>query len=399
MNKVEYGWIVIYFEKSNDYQTKTRLPQGSEYIFQLMLATFLITTAILAILTILPLSRHEAWWIRGFDFPRLQLFLALLSTLVLELLLLDLSSWQAWGLVVVALACLVYQAWWIVPYTRIFPLEVNAANNSNSQGRIKIITANVLMTNRNAQGLITLIREYQPDILVTLESDIWWQTQLDILETDYPYTIKCPRDNLYGMHVYSRFPMMNTQIEYLVEPDKPSMHALVLLSSGHKIRIHFLHPAPPSPTENSESSERDAELVIIAKSVADTNVPVIVTGDLNDVAWSATTRLFRKISGLLDPRVGRGMFNTFHANYWFLRWPLDHLFHSKHFSLQNLKRLRSFGSDHYALFTELVLTADRNNEDNGLDADADDLAWAKRKTENQNVNKSDVPQPEKHSVI
>lgn len=139
--------------------------------------------------------------------------------------------------------------------------------------------------------------------------------------------------------------------------------------------------------------------MIIAKSVADTDVPVIVTGDLNDVAWSATTRLFRKISGLLDPRVGRGMFNTFHANYWFLRWPLDHLFHSKHFSLQNLKRLRSFGSDHYALFTELVLTADRNNEDNGLDADADDLAWAKSKTENQNVKKSDVPQPEKHSVI
>lgn len=364
-----------------------------------MLATlFLITTVILLILTILPLSRYEAWWVRGLDFPRLQLFLALLFTLVLELLLLDLSSWQTWGLIVVVLVCLGYQAWWIVPYTRIFPLEVNAANNSDSKGRIKIITANVLMTNRNAQALIALIRECRPDILVTLESDIWWQTQLDVLEIDYPYTIKCPLDNLYGMHVYSRFPMMNTQIEYLVEPDKPSMHALVLLPSGHKVRIHFLHPAPPSPTENSESSERDAELVIIAKSVADTNVPAIVTGDLNDVAWSATTRLFRKISGLLDPRVGRGMFNTFHAHYWFLRWPLDHLFHSKHFSLQNLERLRSFGSDHYALFTELVLTADCNNEDNGLDADADDLAWAKSKTENQNVSKSDVPQPEKHSV-
>jgi len=130
--------------------------------------------------------------------------------------------------------------------------------------------------------------------------------------------------------------------------------------------------------------------------VADTDEPVIVTGDLNDVAWSETTRLFRKISGLLDPRVGRGMFNTFHAGYWFIRWPLDHLFHSRHFCLSNMRRMRPFGSDHFAILTELVLLPGCKTEQDGLDADSADVAWANTKADNHGVSKTDVPRPGGH---
>ena len=132
----------------------------------------------------------------------------------------------------------------------------------------------------------------------------------------------------------------------------------------------------------------------MAKSVAETDAPVIVTGDLNDVGWSETTRLFRKISGLLDPRIGRGMFNTFHADYWFIRWPLDHLFHGDHFTLSRIFRLSGFGSDHFALFTELVLEVRRDEQQSSLKANENDLAWAKDKADNQGVSKEDVPRLE-----
>lgn len=313
----------------------------------------------------------------------------------MELSLLGLSGPLTWGLIAVSFLCCAYHGWWILPYTRLFPEEVKSAAKTDIQRIIKIMAANVLTPNRNAKGLIELVRENAPDILVTLESDAWWQAKLDALEPDYPFTIKCPLDNLYGMHVYSKLQLTDSRVDYLVEPDVPSIHALVSLPSGQQIRVHFLHPAPPSPTENEQSLERDAELIIVAKSVAGTDLPVIVTGDLNDVAWSETTRLFRKISGLLDPRVGRGMFNTFHANYWFIRWPLDHLFHSKHFSLSYMRRLRGFGSDHFPLLTELLLETGNKLEHSGLEASADDLAWAKEKADGQGVSKNDVPQPEK----
>ena len=353
----------------------------------------LVATIILTILTLLPIWRHEAWWVRSLDFPRLQLSMISLLLLVLASVLIDLTHPSAWGLLVAVLLCLVYHVWWIVPYTRLFPVEVNSAINADGQKRIRIMIANVLTPNRNAKALIELVRENVPDVLVTLESDAWWQARLDTLEPDYPFTIKCPLDNLYGMHVYSKLPLTDSHIEYLVEPDKPSMHTLISLPSGHKIRSHFLHPAPPSPTENEKSSERDAELIIVAKSVAETDAPIIVTGDLNDVAWSETTRLFRKVSGLLDPRVGRGMFNTFHAKYWFIRFPLDHLFHSNHFTLSKIFRLPAFGSDHFALFTELIYEPGRGVQQNGLDADANDSSRAEAKADNQAVSKRDVPQP------
>ena len=355
--------------------------------------TLLIATIILAAFTLLPLWRHEAWWVRSLDFPRLQLLVGSVLLLLMDTVLLDLSQISTWGLLVVALMCLVYQLWWIVPYTRLFPVEVKSAINVDDQRTIRIITANVLTPNRNARALIELVRENAPDILVTLESDSWWQAKLDTLEPDYPFTIKCPLDNLYGMHVYSRLPLTDSHIEYLVEPDIPSMHTLVRLPAGQMVRVHFLHPAPPSPTENEESAERDAELLIVAKSVAKTDAPVIVTGDLNDVAWSETTRLFRKISGLLDPRVGRGMFNTFHAGYWFIRWPLDHVFHSHHFTLSCIRRLPDFGSDHFALLAELVFETGRDIQQKGLESENKDLTWAKAKAEDQNVSKSDVPKP------
>lgn len=329
------------------------------------------------------------------DFPRLQFTILAIILLLAHFIFLDPQIVTTQALIISTTLCLIWQLSWILPYTFIYPKEVKTSTEYDADKQLSIITSNVLTPNRNAKALIKLVKKHQPDVLVTLESDLWWEEQLNVLETDMPYTVKCPLDNLYGMHVFSRLPIAEQEISYLVEKDVPSIHTTIVLRSGDKVRVHFLHPAPPSPTENAESAERDAELMIVARSVADSDLPVIVTGDLNDVAWSATTRLFRKISGLLDPRVGRGVFNTFHVDCPLVRWPLDHLFHSKHFSLQKIKRLPSIGSDHFPLLTQLSFTARRCNNQAGIKADAAEDKWAQEISEAQNVSKNDVPKPGK----
>lgn len=358
-----------------------------------MLITLAVLTLLLTAATLLPLWRNPYWLVRGWDFPRLQLFVIAAALVAAQLTLLDASQPISWLLILATVACAVYQAWWILPYTPLYPREARSVETDDDAVRLSLITANVLMTNHNAPALIEQVRRHSPDIVVTLESDAWWEDQLDALSGDYPHRISCPLDNLYGMHVFSRLPLHDTETRFLVDPDAPSMHALVELTTGDRIRVHFLHPKPPSPSENDSSQERDAELVIVARSVAESDAPIIVTGDLNDVAWSRTTRLFRKISKLLDPRVGRGMFNTFHADHPYARWPLDHLFHSRHFRVARLARLDHIGSDHFPLFAELAYHPDPVNPEPPLETDKEDREIADEVTDAEQVSARDVPQP------
>ena len=361
----------------------------------LALATFLVTV------TLLPLLKHPAWWVRIWDFPRLQLALLSLAGLLLSALLVPASP-AGYALIACFVATLLYQTWWILPYTPLWKKEVHdapkndaskAQSSHKARPHLKIMSCNVLTPNRESAKLLALIEQYQPDVFVLLETDDWWQRQMQPIDAAYPHRVAVPLDNLYGMHVYSRLALSHTEVSYLVEHDVPSIHASVHVNQDLVVRMHFLHPAPPSPIENEESTERDVELLMVAKSLQDENTPIIVTGDLNDVAWSPTTRLFRKISRLLDPRVGRGMFNSFHASYPFARWPLDHFFHSDHFQVVRIERLPSMGSDHFPVFLELQYHPENDEIQEGLQADAADQQEAEEKLAQEGADPDDVPEP------
>jgi endonuclease/exonuclease/phosphatase (EEP) superfamily protein YafD len=102
-------------------------------------------------------------------------------------------------------------------------------------------------------------------------------------------------------------------------------------------------------------------------------------GDLNDVAWSYTTELFTKISGMLDPRIGRGFYNTFHAKMPFLRFPLDHVFCSTDFKLVKLSRLENFSSDHFPILISLQYEQRAKTQQEEPQADKDDIELAEEK--------------------
>jgi endonuclease/exonuclease/phosphatase (EEP) superfamily protein YafD len=203
--------------------------------------------------TLLPLSRHEVWWIRACDFPRLQIVAASLGVLVVLVVAGAVDDPVGQLLALALLGCIAYQLAVILPYARLWRVEIPASRTPPDNRTLSLLVVNVLMSNREADS----------------------------------------------------------------------------------------------------SAPRDAELVLVAREAAEADGPTIVAGDLNDVAWSHTSRLFQRISRLPDPRIGRGMFNSFHANYRLLRWPRDHVFVSGDFLLRDMQRLPRFGSDHFPILVRL----------------------------------------------
>lgn len=310
-----------------------------------------IAVVLVVLMTLGGMMRRDEWWFRGCDFPRLQIMSLILVLLLGFATLPSEVSQLPW--VVALLVCWGYQAWMVLPYTPLWPIEVQKSTRQEPDARLALLVSNVLGTNTQYHRLLALVHEHQPDVLLTLESDLNWQKALDTLEVDYPYTVKVPLDNLYGMHLYSRLPLIDPEVRYLFSEEIPSIHTGLQLRNGHVVRLYCLHPKPPSPTEAHDSTLRDAELLLVGRHIEQSHHSAIVWGDLNDVAWSHTNQLFQKISGLLDPRIGRKMLNTFHAQHWYFRWALDHIFHSDDFGLVRIERMPDIGSDHFPVLTVL----------------------------------------------
>ena len=329
---------------------------------------FALVAALLVAVTLLPLTNVRHWSVRDLDFPRLQFAAGLAALLAIHV------AWLADGAadapsplwLPLLAGCLAYQLRWILPYSGMAPPEVGTADAAEIAAgpSLRVLTSNVLMDNRDSHLLVERVRAERPDVPP--------RVGLDEALDDMPHRVACPLDNRYGMHLYSRLPLSEAHVDFLVEDDVPSIAARVELGGG-ELRLHAVHPTPPAPGESESSAARDAELLTLAETLEDVTEPVIVTGDLNDVAWSRTTQLFRRKSGLLDPRVGRGMFNTFHADWPFLRWPLDHFFVSSHYRVVEMRRLPSIGSDHFPVLIELVLARSKelDSHPDGEDIDED----------------------------
>ncbi|APG59821.1 endonuclease/exonuclease/phosphatase family protein [Christiangramia salexigens] len=316
--------------------------------------TYYILTGIIVVCSLLPFVTDQHWAFRVWEFGRIQLLFLQLVVLGLAFLLIEEQDAIFWVLQALLMALIIYNIIILVPYTTLYKRNKTSEVKKHSRS-ISILSANVYQFNTNYHELLELIAEVDPDVVLTMESNKDWEQAMKGLEQDYPNFKKVGLENTYGMHFYTRLKTRKLKVNYFTADDLPSIEAELETEGGSKFTLFGVHPPPPSPTEEDNSKERDAELLSVARKVQETKGPVVVVGDFNNVAWAKSSILFRKTSELIDPRIGRGFVSTFHASYRLLRFPIDLFFHTTDIFIEEFKTLRHISSDHLPLFSKFYI--------------------------------------------
>ncbi|MBD3403797.1 hypothetical protein GF420_12935 [candidate division GN15 bacterium] len=311
----------------------------------------------LSLMTVLPAIPTHSWMARVFDFPRHLIGLILIVSLGTFLLLYGIPT--DWWLVAVlaGAGALVTQALWILPYSPLHRTQVPLHRATvDSDAVVIAMTLNVYQHNRDYAATSNVVHRIDPDVLLLVEVDQSWISAMNAASASYPHRVLIPQDNTYGMAFYSRYAIRDVEERRLIDDSVPSLKLTVRLPNQREFRIYALHPRPPRPEKDQDSKQRDRELDCVAAEIGRETLPVLVLGDLNDVAWSPETRRFMRLSGLKDPRIGRGLFATFPVGYPLIaRFPIDHVFVSEQFALLEVARLSDVGSDHYPFLVKVAL--------------------------------------------
>lgn len=323
---------------------------------------FIIISIALLIGSILPFLPLTHWFYRVFEFGKIQILILQVAALIASFIFLEQFTVLTRILQLLTFVSILMHLTTLYKYTSFYKI-VKKEHGKSSSNRISVVSANVFQDNKLYDSFTSLINKYDPDIFLTMESDENWEKALCALDEKYKYNIKVGLNNTYGMHLYSKLKITDYKIHYFVADDLPSIEAKIETSDNHNFTFFAVHPPPPSPTEEVNSKERDGELLSIAKKIKKNSDTCVVLGDFNNVAWAKSSILFRKTSETLDGRIGRGFISSFHTKYWFLRFPIDLMFHTPDVFIEELKSLEYFGSDHFPIYAKFFINKNSTKQE------------------------------------
>ena len=235
----------------------------------------------------------------------------------------------------------------------ILPLYFGGTHAPTSARKsVRAMLVNVNTEHGNAASVAGAIRRFTPDIVVLEEVSTKWLTDLGPALSDYRYSKQEPRDDNFGIALFSKFPFTQAQVEHIGEAEVPSIVAEIETRQG-KFALLATHPLPPAGREYSRL--RNDQLAQLPRWVHRAASPLLLLGDLNVSPWSSHFRRLLSESGLRDSLQGRGVHPTWPTFSPLMLIPIDHCLYSPGIEIVKRQTGPYVGSDHFPVVVDFVL--------------------------------------------
>ena len=232
-------------------------------------------------------------------------------------------------------------------FPHVYPREVSGTTDGP---KVRLALLNINSRNESFEKVRDFISLSEADVLVIEEVTEKWMEELEVLRLGYPYIAGEPSEGNFGIALFSRIPLEEANIAELGDVGVPSVHAVISIE-GLRFRLVGTHTLPPR--DATYAAYRDRQYEALAEYVQESELDVVVLGDLNATPWSpAFTDLVRK-ANLVDSSRGWGLSYTWPAGLWALGVPIDHCLVSKGLEVVHREVGPDIGSDHYPLVVDI----------------------------------------------
>ena len=221
--------------------------------------------------------------------------------------------------------------------------------------KFRAVSFNVYTPNQRFTKVLRYLTESQADVIVLNEVNGAWVRELSPIQVLYPHTSLLPREDNFGIAVYSKYPLEGTRVETLGEAAVPTVITNVNFD-GRKIAVIATHPVPPSSVDYFRM--RNEQLELLATMIREMHSPTMLLGDMNVSPWSPFFSDFLSASDLRDSSAGKGIHRTWPSTSWLFRIGLDHCLISSQLYVRGKTVGPALGSDHLPIAVDLTYVAE-----------------------------------------
>jgi len=209
---------------------------------------------------------------------------------------------------------------------------------------------NVLYDNQQTSMVLEEMKHNSPDLIGVVELSPGWKTALDSLSGEFPYQHLIVREDGFGLGLYSRYPLKDSEILYLGGAGNPTLATNLIFQSG-TVHIVLAHALPPTSLRNFHL--RNQHLKELGTHLKSISSPKLLLGDLNVTMFSPEYRNLENRTGMTNARQGFGLVPTWPASNPILAIPIDHILLDQQSKIHHFQSGTSVGSDHLPIFAEI----------------------------------------------